>query len=316
MLASSRPASVHPRRRARAQCEAARSLASFFMLRSHQYSRIAPTRPTAASVSPRRDRAADRHVHVVDVGAHSSAAAELLRAEQVRSGSLREPQGSSGVPTPQLLGLARVREPVPPVLPDGLEHPVPRAVAVLPHDKQRLVGQRGEQVEHVLGRDQRGGVANTVPANTVLANPAQTCSAASSVRAAGENGQPPQQRPLGVIEQVPAPVDDRPQRLMARQRGPAPARQQPEPVGRAGRRSAPASWRGSARRRARWPGASRRAPGRRGTPRGVPGGKLEPGGDRPPPLSNNATEEYDPAPAARSGGSQAARPATAPRRRC
>ena len=48
--------------------------------------------------------------------------------------------------------------------------------------------------------------------------------------AAGEHRQPPQQRPLRLGEQVVAPVDQRPQRLLAGQRRAAAAGQQPEAV--------------------------------------------------------------------------------------
>ena len=82
--------------------------------------------------------------------------------------------------------------------------------------QQRLVGQRGQQVEHVLGAR---------PA------PAQTGSAASAVDAAREHREPlGQRRAPPSVEQVPAPVDDRAQRLVPRQRGPAAAGEQPEPV--------------------------------------------------------------------------------------
>ncbi len=58
----------------------------------------------------------------------------------------------------------------------------------------------------------------------------QTASTASSVAAANEDGQPGEQAPLVVEEEVVAPVHDRPQRLLAGQRGAGAAGQQREAV--------------------------------------------------------------------------------------
>ena len=48
--------------------------------------------------------------------------------------------------------------------------------------------------------------------------------------AAGEDRQSAEQPAVRLVEQVPAPVDERLERLLARHRGPTSARQQPEPV--------------------------------------------------------------------------------------
>ena len=63
-------------------------------------------------------------------------------------------------------------------------------------------------------------------------------------------------------EQLPAPLDDRAQRAVPRQRGAAAAGQQPEPVGRAGPRSRPAAACAAGRRPARSPAAGRPGAGR------------------------------------------------------
>ena len=77
--------------------------------------------------------------------------------------------------------LARLGEPLRPVLPEGLEHPVAR-LAARAALQQRLVGQRGEQVEHVrglhraAGADRLGGVRVTPPGKTAT----RSASAASA----------------------------------------------------------------------------------------------------------------------------------------
>ena len=77
-----------------------------------------------------------------------------------------------------------------------------------------------EEVEHV--------VACTAP-------PLTTASAASSEKRAGEHGEPGQDGPLRLGQQVEAPVDRRPQRPVPRQRRAAAAGQEPEPVVEASR---------------------------------------------------------------------------------
>ena len=78
-------------------------------------------------------------------------------------------------------------------------------------------------------------------------SPAHTAFGGLQRPAAGEDRQPPQQHPLRLGEQVVAPVHRRPQRLLARQGGPAARRQQAEAVVEPRARAAR---RGSARTRA------------------------------------------------------------------
>ena len=110
--------------------------------------------------------------------------------------------------------LAGRGQPLRPVLPEGLEHPVAR---LDPGQllQQRLVGQRGQQVGHVR---RLHGAAGADHLGRLRAD------------AAGEDRDPVGQRGLRVGEQVPAPGDHRPQRLVPGQRGPAAAGEQPEPV--------------------------------------------------------------------------------------
>ena len=108
----------------------------------------------------------------------------------------------------------RLREPVPGVLLDRAEHPVARCAVAL-GEQQRFLGQRGEQLEHLLLLDP---VAGADPLGRFQARPA------------GEHREPAQDHPFGVGEQLPAPVDHRAQRPVPRQRGTATAGQQAEPV--------------------------------------------------------------------------------------
>ncbi|HEY6312793.1 MAG TPA: ATP-binding cassette domain-containing protein, partial [Streptosporangiaceae bacterium] len=91
---------------------------------------------------------------------------------------------------------------------------------VVPHDQQRLVGQRGQQVQDLVGTQARpgadllGGLQGGAP---------------------GEDREAAPYRALGVVEQVPAPVHHRAQRLVPGHRGAAAAGQQAEPVPEAGR---------------------------------------------------------------------------------
>lgn len=97
-----------------------------------------------------------------------------------------------------------------------LQQPVPRLARVVDHRlDQRLVDQRGEDVEHSLARE-------LVVGADLLGE--------FEGRAAVEDRQPPQQHPLGFLQQVPAPLHHRPQRLVPRQDGTSARGEQPEPV--------------------------------------------------------------------------------------
>ncbi len=113
-------------------------------------------------------------------------------------------------------------EPLGGVLVDGLQHPVAgRPARVEAGHQQGLVDQREQQVGDLLA-----GHPGLVGADHlgVLQRPA-----------AGEDRQPPQDGPFAFAEQVPAPVDDGAQGLLAGQQGAAAGGEQGEaavqPVG-------------------------------------------------------------------------------------
>ena len=114
-------------------------------------------------------------------------------------------------------------------------------------------------------------------------SPAQTASAASSVAAAGEDREAARRaRRSRLVEQVVAPVDRRPQRLLARQRGPAAAGQQAEAVVEAGGDLLDAAARARARPPARSRAGCRPAGGRLARPpRALPLVEREAGPARP-----------------------------------
>ncbi len=102
------------------------------------------------------------------------------------------------------------------VLADRLEHPVAgRGAAIRKHE--RAIHEAGQAVREVDRIDLPVVVADD-PGSHGHRPPAR------------EHGQAPQQPAVLVREQVPAPVDQRVQRLLARDRGPAATGQEPEPV--------------------------------------------------------------------------------------
>ena len=136
---------------------------------------------------------------------------------------------------------------------------------------------------------------------------------------APEHRQPPEQHPLGIGEQLVAPVDGRAQRPLPRVRGPGPGGEQPEPVVEPGGdlvRPAAAS---PAPRPAPAPAAARRAGGRSAPPRARCPGR----GRRRDPRRGRARRTAAPRrtrrvrPARRPRPGSAGAPAgTAPPRRC
>ena len=171
----------------------------------------APARP-----APRRGRPAQGGDDVAPLRPQPVRPADR-RDAPARGRPLGQRQVVGGVPVARRLGLAaRLGQALGGVLAHRLQQPVaPRAGGALVHLHQRLVDQPRQQVEHrvrgeaVARADRLGGLQRP---------------------AAGEDRQPPQQRPLRLGQQVVAPVERRPQRLLARQRGPAAAGQQPEAV--------------------------------------------------------------------------------------
>jgi hypothetical protein len=113
--------------------------------------------------------------------------------------------------------LVRIRQPLQAVRAHGLQHPVPRGETIVAfgHAQDRLIDQAGQRGQHrrpgrqLVGADVLGG---------------------GQGGPAGENGQPARQHLLGRRQQLPAPVDDRPERPVLGQRRPAAPGQQCEPV--------------------------------------------------------------------------------------
>ena len=100
------------------------------------------------------------------------------------------------------------------VFADRLEHPVTRHAAI-GEDEERAVDQRCQDVEHLIGAE---AVAGTDRRGTLRGDPRR------------EYGHPPGDQPLVFAQEIPAPVDDGAQRLLAGQRGAAASRKQPEAV--------------------------------------------------------------------------------------
>jgi len=108
---------------------------------------------------------------------------------------------------------------------DRLQHAVVDLAAGLAGHQQGLVHQAGEQIEHVALGEPRLGVRARIGADPFGG---LQSAAAAEHRQAGEQG------PLGLVEQLPAPVDHRPQGLLPWQRGAAAGGPQPEAVVQAG----------------------------------------------------------------------------------
>ncbi len=130
--------------------------------------------------------------------------------------------------------LRRLVEPLARVLPDGLQQPVAHlSPGRGRRHHQRLVDQRTEQRRHIAGVD--------AVARADLFRGGQ-------IAATGEDGQPAQHGALGLIGQIPGPVDHRAQGLLPGQQGAAAAGQQPEtvvePVGQLPRGEHPQAGRG------------------------------------------------------------------------
>ena len=101
------------------------------------------------------------------------------------------------------------------VLADRLEHPVPHRVAV--HEHERAIDEAGQTVFQVEGIHPAGVVADDPGRHRDRPAPA-------------EHRQAPEQAAVLVVEEVPAPIDHRVERLLARDGRPAAPGQQTEPV--------------------------------------------------------------------------------------
>jgi hypothetical protein len=154
--------------------------------------------------------APQRQVDLVGLGAQAGQPAQLLAAADVRLGLLHEVEDERGVRGLGGRALARRVELLARVGPDRLQHAVAGGAVGLRHgDDERLVHQRRERLPrlgpaHPLGRGERG--------------------------AARERAEPPGDGALGLREELPAPVDDRAQRLVAGERGAHTGGEQAEPV--------------------------------------------------------------------------------------
>jgi hypothetical protein len=166
------------------------------------------------------DRTAHRRVQVVLVIGQPAEPVQLLRAAQVVLAGLGQPGEVLRVRPAQRVPLPRLGQPLQAVGTDDLQHQVPGSLGTMPHGQQRLVRERGQQVEDLARGDPR--------ARADLLGGFQG-------GAACEDREPAPEHLLGLVEQVPAPVDHRAQCPVPGQRDPAAAGQQPEPVVQAGR---------------------------------------------------------------------------------
>ncbi len=161
-------------------------------------------------------RVAQRRAEVVVLAAQPGQVGRLAAGAQQRLRHLGPGQEVAGVSPPEPVGFTRLGQRGLRVRPDGVQHPVlRRRTRRLPELREGLVGQRAEQHDdvpggqHLIRADRLGRLRGG---------------------AAGEDREPPGQRSLRLGEQVPAPPDDREQRLVAGERGAAASGQQPEPV--------------------------------------------------------------------------------------
>ena len=120
-----------------------------------------------------------------------------------------------GMGDPQFLRFrpTGLSQPFGPVLSQGLEHPETDLGPPKIGHHQALVDQRGQEVGD-LGGDQIAESADGF--------------GGFELEATGEHGQPSEQDPLGLREQVERPVDQSPQGLLARQGGAVPSGEKPE----------------------------------------------------------------------------------------
>ena len=111
-------------------------------------------------------------------------------------------------------------QPVARVLSNRLQQVVARRAAAVDHD-ERASDEATERVERVEGRVATGGGLRGEPGD--LGRRLERA-------APGEDGEAPEQPPLVIGQQVPAPVDQRLEGLLSRQRRPSAAGEQAETV--------------------------------------------------------------------------------------
>ena len=176
----------------------------------------ATTSRSAAAASPESPSQRSAGDHVVALGLAGGGTSAPARAPR-SSGSARSASAANqrACASRDGLELARLLELLEPVLADRLEHPVAGRLAPGTTCSSERSASAASAVEHVrLARARLGA----------------TATALSAVAPGAEDRQPAGERALGLVEQLPAPVDHGAQRAMARQRGAAAAGEQPEAV--------------------------------------------------------------------------------------
>ena len=144
---------------------------------------------------------AQRGDHVVPLGLQPAEPGALLGAAQLAARPPRRARRSSARgPSRALAARRRLRELLQPVLADRLEHPVARRLGA-GDLQQRALGERGRAASSTSS-------AATPP-------PARTPRRRRAPRRR-EDREPAREHALGLVEQVPAPVDHRAQRAVAR----------------------------------------------------------------------------------------------------
>ncbi|WP_434096172.1 hypothetical protein [Streptosporangium roseum] len=160
-------------------------------------------------------RALERAAHVRGFGVEALQPQALAGAVQVRLGPLGQLGVVDVVPTPYAVGLSRRVQPFETVGRDRFEQPVPGAVRAVHGGDQRAVHQADQQIEHV------GGVQILTGTDRL---------GRFQGAPVGVDGQPAQHDALGLGEQLPAPVDHRPQGLLPGRGTPLAGGQQAETV--------------------------------------------------------------------------------------
>ena len=173
---------------------------------AHQPARAPEADERAGELQPEldlggRDRPRERGPDVVVLLVEANEPERLVRAGELGLGGDHELQVALGVPPAQLVELAFGLEPLERVLPDRLEQAEARlAVGAVRLADEALVDERGETLEdlpevHLVAADGVGDLQRA---------------------AAREDAEPRQQRLLGRLEQVVAPVDRVAQRPLPR----------------------------------------------------------------------------------------------------
>ncbi len=149
----------------------------------------------------------DGRAQVVGIGVQPGEPGRQVPADELRLGLEREPQEEGEVAVAQLGRLIGGDQPVTRVLSNRLQQVVARRAAAVDHH-ERASDQATQRVERVERRVAAGRGLIGKPGNL-----GRRLERAPS----GEHGEAPEQPPLVVGEQVPAPVDQRLEGLLPRQ---------------------------------------------------------------------------------------------------